>query len=174
MFAYCNNTPTSLEDHGGNIPVAIGIPVGVLITAAKAAATAAAVVVGIAVAKKSSEQRQKKHTIYTLSNPTNNQVVYVGRTTDFNTRMKAHNLNPARRGLTPKVLHEDLTYEQARAAEQAYILYYGTLDKNNKTANQINGVNPNRQDYLTIMRNGFGLSEAVDSILTNRLLILFE
>ena len=62
MFAYCNNTPTSLEDHGGNIPVAIGIPVGVLITAAKAAATAAAVVVGIAVAKKSSEQRQKKHT----------------------------------------------------------------------------------------------------------------
>ena len=174
VFAYCNNSPVLSADFDGKIPVALGLSAGMIVAAAKVVATTAAIGAGIAVVEKSIKQRQKTHTIYTLSNPVNNQVVYVGRTTDFNTRMKAHSLNPARRGLTPKILHEDITYEQARAAEQAYILYYSTLDRSNKAANQINGVNPNRYDYSTIMRNGFGLSEAIDSILTNKLLILFE
>jgi len=174
MFAYCNNSPVQSVDHTGEGPIAIGVLGEVLISLAKAAAATAAVAAGVAIVKKSAKQRQKSHTIYTLSDPTTNQVTYVGRTTDIKTRMKAHSLNPARRKLTATVLHEGLTYEQARAAEQAYILYYSTLDKNNKSSNQINGVNPNRKDYLSVMQNGFGVSEAVDSVLTNKLLILFE
>ena len=48
------------------------------------------------------------------------------------------------------------------------------LDRSNKKKNQINGVNPNRPDYKRIMRRGFGINEALDSILTNYFLDLFE
>ena len=36
MFAYCNNNPTGLTDHGGNIPVALGIGALVAVGAATA------------------------------------------------------------------------------------------------------------------------------------------
>ena len=119
-------------------------------------------------------QSTKSYTVYTLSNPATNKVVYVGRTSNYTARMRAHALNPARRGLVATIKHENLTYLQARAAEQAYIVFYETLDKKDKAKNQINGVNPYRRDFGTIMQNGFGISEALDSIITNEFLSIFE
>ena len=124
--------------------------------------------------KQAPKQSTKSYTIYTLSNPATNNVVYVGRTSNYTTRMRAHALNPARRGLVATIKHENLTYLQARAAEQAYIVFYETLDKKDKAKNQINGVNPYRRDFGTIMQNGFGISEALDSIITNEFLSIFE
>jgi len=102
------------------------------------------------------------------------QVVYVGRTTDYDKRMKQHRRNPARRHLTPDILHEGLTYKEARALEHGYILLFSTLDKSNKSYNQINGINRNRLDYSDLLRSGFGFNEALDSLFTNEILTLFE
>ena len=140
--------------------------------AGEAAAVAGAAFTAAAVAKKT-EQRQKSYTVYCLKDE-KNQVVYVGRTCNYRQRMQAHSLNPNRAGLKPEILQSNLNYGQARAAEQAYIVYYSTLDRSNKKKNQINGVNPNRPDYKRIMRRGFGINEALDSILTNYFLDLFE
>ena len=141
---------------------------------ANTAATVAVAAAVTAVVANKVEQTQKSYTVYTLSDPSTNDVVYVGRTSDYKSRIAAHGLNPARKDLVPAILYEDLDYLQARATEQAYILHYATIDKNQKSHNQINGVNPNRLDYTTIMRKGFGISEALDSILTNEILIAFE
>ena len=173
MFAYCLNNPLVHSDNLGTAAVTAAAA-GTAITILEIVATAAAVAVTIGAVVKKESLKTKSYTIYTLSDPATNEVVYVGRTTDFDKRMKAHRLNPARRGLTPNILEENLTYEQGRAAEQLYILFYGTLDKNNKSKNQINGVNPNRSDYPDIMRNGFGINEVLDSYLTNQVLLIFE
>ena len=143
----------------------------VVSTAVNFAAAAAAATVVTAVAEKEAEQQTKSYTIYTLSDPNTKEVTYVGRTSDYKTRMAAHKLNPARKNLESTVMYENLGYYQARAVEHILIIHYSTIDKSNKSKNQINGVNPNRKDYELIMRNGFGISEALDSILTNEFLI---
>lgn len=166
-------------------PVLIGV--GSIAAAASAVASSAAVIaaatvtavatatsIASAVVENKANQKTKSYTVYTLSNPDTKEVTYVGRTSNYRTRMAAHALNPLRKNLEPNIVYENLDYYQARAAEQILIIHYSTIDKTNKAKNQINGVNPNRKDYLSIMRKGFGITEALDSILTNELLIYFE
>lgn len=143
-------------------------------TAISVAKTATIASTVTAVAEKKAEQQTKSYTVYTLSDPNTKEVTYVGRTSAYTKRMDAHRLNPARKNLEANIVQENLGYYQARAVEQILIVHYCTIDRNNKAKNQINGVNPNRKDYLPIMRNGFGISEAIDSMLTNELLIYFE
>ena len=67
---------------------------------------------------------------------------YVGRTTDVPKREKAHEANPARAGLKLVVIQPNLNYAEARAIEQAAMVYYHTINTANKMNNQINGISP--------------------------------
>ena len=170
LFAYCSNNPVMYSDPAGTFALEGVLIYNVLIALC---ATIAALLGGEIATEALNKASQKSYTVYTLSDPSTGQVMYVGRTSNFSARMAAHRLNPARKDLKPDVLHDNLSYYQARAAEQAYITEYMTLDKSNKAKNQINGVNPNRKDYPIILQKGFGVSEALDSILTNILLDIF-
>ena len=167
MFAYCLNNPVNYTDPAGTLALESTLVYNVLIALYATIAT----LLGGEIAKDTlNKTNQKSYTVYTLSDPDSKQVMYVGRTSNFPVRMAAHRLNPDRKDLEPNVLHENLSYYEARAAEQAYILEYMTLNRENKANNQINGVNPNRKDYPIILQKGFGIDEALDSILTNILL----
>ncbi len=170
LFAYCSNNPVMYSDPAGTFALEGVLIYNVLIALC---ATVTALLGGEIVTDVLNKASQKSYTVYTLSDPITDQVVYVGRTSNFSVRMKAHQLNPDRKDLKPHILHENLSYGAARSAEQAYILEYMTLNKENKANNQINGVNPNRKDYPIILQKGFGVSEALDSILTNILLDIF-
>ena len=72
---------------------------------------------------------------------------YVGRTKDFDTRMKHHN-SPGGVAkvnvLTPsKKRYNNLTYEQARGMEQTLMVYYHTRKwVEEEGYNKINGISP--------------------------------
>lgn len=170
LFAYCANNPANKIDATGKFAISTSI-IGLAVAFVKAAI---AVVGAQIIVDSLTDSKVKSYTVYTLCDPETDEVVYVGRTSDYKKRMSAHSLNPARNHLQPKILHEGLTYTEARAAEQGYILLYMTLDKKDKAKNQINGVNPLRRDYLGIMGNGFGISEALDSVITNIFLGILE
>jgi len=170
LFAYCSNNPVMYSDPAGTFALEGVLIYNVLIALC---ATVTALLGGEIATEALNKANQKSYTVYTLSDPSTGQVMYVGRTSNFSARMAAHRLNPARKNLEPNKLHENLTYGEARSAEQAYILEYMTLNRENKANNQINGVNPNRADYAIILQKGFGISEALDSILTNILLDIF-
>ena len=113
---------------------------------------ATTVVAAVIIAKE--KQKTKSYTVYLLRDPTNNAVKYVGRTSNYSQRMYMHQLNPNRKYLVPDIIKSGLDYTQARALEQAYIFFYSTLNKDDKSMNQINGVNKLRKDYADIMKTG--------------------
>ena len=170
LFTYCGNNPINYTDPKGTLAIEATFVVNVLISFFAAITS---ILAAKPIVDSISKTEEKSYTVYTLSDPNTGQVMYVGRTSNFYIRMKAHQLNVYRKDLTPKKLYENLSYYEARAAEQAYILEYMTLNKENKANNQINGVNPNRKDYPIILQKGFGVDEALDSILTNILLDIF-
>lgn len=87
-----------------------------------------------------------------LYDPNNqNEIMYVGRTVDWEHREIQNKANPARSQLKMLVIAEDIPYESARGLEQWGIEYYNTLNKNDKRNNQINGVSliyPLRNVYI--------------------------
>ncbi len=158
----------------GGVAVATATVATAAVAVATDVLTVAAVATGAALISKKMENATKSYTVYCLKDPVTDEVTYVGRTYNYSQRMAAHALNPARDNLVPCILEDDLSYLQARAAEQAYIVHYATKNPGNPASNQINGVNPNRSDYHDIMKAGRGVSMALDSILTNLFLDFIE
>ncbi|MBR5323081.1 MAG: hypothetical protein IKU48_06010 [Clostridia bacterium] len=179
MFAYCNNNPVNMVDSSGNYPITIGL-IGVAIillggvliilldpnvqdALGEAADSLYQAVTSVgekiqsatkATKNKIKEETAKEHTVYALVD-SNNKVQYVGRTKNVTARRIAHKLNPERCHLKFKIIQDDLTYEQARAVEQASMLFHHTINTANKANNQINGISPKNWDYYKEVARGF-------------------
>ena len=93
----------------------------------------------------SKTEEVRGHCIYTLTD-SDGKVVYVGRTVNPDARAAVHALNPYRDNTTMTVVASGLSYREARIAEQAMMAYHHTLNTQNKTNNQINGVSPAKWD----------------------------
>ena len=104
------------------------------------------------IAKSLSNKKKPNQDVYLLYDPNNqNEIMYVGRTVDWESREIQHKANPTRSQLKMLVIAEDIPYESARGLEQWGIEYYNTLNKNDKRNNQINGVsliNPLRNVFI--------------------------
>ena len=126
-----------------------GMSAGAAATAASVA-TGAMIVAGVstaaavtsAVAEKTVEKTAKRNnSVYVLKDDTGT-VQYVGRTNDVDRRRAAHSANPARAGLRMEVVASELSLSEARALEQAGMVYYHTINTANRMNNQINSVAP--------------------------------
>ena len=122
----------------------------VVTTTATTVATGALCVAGVstgaavvsAVTEDAIERAPKgNHSVYVLRDSTGT-VHYVGRTVNVERRMLAHKANPARSHLEFEIIASGLTYLEARALEQAGMVYHHTVNTVNKANNQINGVAP--------------------------------
>ena len=130
---------------------------GVKINTTSIVATGAGLAVGaagVAVANEITERIKKKfteriYTVYVLTD--GDKVEYVGRTKNVPARKKAHENSKTRGHLTFEKRIDDLTYYEARAIEQALMLYYHTINKQNAMNNQINGIAPNFWDVYKIV-----------------------
>ncbi len=140
--ATCGAAAPALAIAGGSI-----IGAGAATTAAASVAINAITVAGIstaaAAAAAAAEEKAKKrnHTVYALED-SNGKIQYVGRTTNLEKRKKAHDANPYRKGLKISILASGLNYHEARALEQAGMVYHHTINTANKMNNQINGIAP--------------------------------
>ena len=76
------------------------------------------------------------------------RVQYVGRTVDIDKRASAHSLNPARRDLQMQVVATGLNLWQAKALEQAAMIFHHTINTADKRNNQINGIAPMNWDPM--------------------------
>lgn len=66
-------------------------------------------------------------------------VMYVGRTKNLASDAYRHSRNPYRTDLKLVSFEQNLSYGEARFLEQYYIDYFQTLNRENKTNNQIRG-----------------------------------
>lgn len=96
--------------------------------------------------------------VYVLVGP-DDTVEYVGRTKHPSARKWAHGRNPDRNGLAFEIIGSKLTYMQARGLEQVLMLYYHTINTNDRKNNQINGISINNamlDDYILAAEGALG------------------
>ena len=192
LYAYCSNNPVMNTDYTGHFVISatvatllgIGValvifdlwmctPEGQKIVQESASALAQAIDNAFdAPSDKIAERIQKlddkypgNYTVYALYDKENN-VQYVGRTRDFEARKKAHEAS-FRKGLTPRVLEENLTYTQARGLEQYYMIKYHTINTQNKINNQIRGVSPKNRNVVIYYEVTKGFLEYTYNQVTN-------
>ena len=96
--------------------------------------------------------KKEEHYVYRLTD-NNDVTIYVGRTVNPDVRKAAHgrDFKRKRNVLNFELLEGPVSRNEARGLEQAYILLYESLNKENPAANQINGVrwdNINCNDYM--------------------------
>ena len=110
---------------------------------------------------------RRTHYVYHLTD-SNKTVQYVGRTQHLSSRKNAHKNSKHRGHLEFNIVTPELTYYEARAVEQASMLYHHTLNTSKKMHNQINGVAPKYWDsYKTI---AMGVVGYVDNQISNEVL----
>lgn len=160
LYAYCSNNPVMYVDPSGNSATAalfafvlsekaIEIIVGVVVTLVVVAVAVSVAsdpyvqeAVGDAidyVSNVANHDKNSTHTVYHLEDEFG-KVQYVGRTTNPQNRKKAHENDPNRSHLNFVLVEENLTYEEARGLEQSHMMFYHTLNANQKYNNQINGI----------------------------------
>jgi len=149
---------------------------GVAAAAGVVAIGAGAASVGVkAVEKSMSRSSTQSYTVYALADD-NGEVKYVGRTKNFNTRMKQHQKPGSRtEGLTPKVRIDNLSYAQARGLEQLGMTYYHTrafMGENGK--NLINGISPKRWGTTPYLDAGRAMSGYLYNQISNEILCWTE
>ena len=108
------------------------IVAGAALTTAAVATTAAIVY----------ELEPKDYTVYCLADPVTGEVQYVGRTKNYEQRMRAHRAPNSRTNkLIPVVRIDHLTYAEARGLEEIGMAYYHTRKFLNETGeNLIRGI----------------------------------
>ena len=172
MFAYCGNNPVNrvdlnghfwkelwgaftetLQQTSGYFAIAASISQADTVALGPADIVAAALILGglvycgtgatkAVVSSAIEKATRPDHTVYKLVDLKTEEVKYVGRTKNMQARQRAHEANPFRKGLRMQVIQDGLTRGQARAVEQASMLYYHTINTANKVNNQINGIAP--------------------------------
>ena len=145
--ATCGTAVPALAVVGGGIIG--GLSTGSSATSASVA-TSAMIVSGVsttasvtsAVIEKAIEKTSKRNnSVYVLKDE-DGTVQYVGRTNNVDKRKAAHKANPVRSGLKMDVIASGLNLSEARALEQAGMVYYHTINTANNMNNQINSVSP--------------------------------
>ena len=88
------------------------------------------------------------YTVYGLTDPLSNEVVYIGRTKNFGKRMYAHNRPGSRtQGLIPTIRIDNLTYNEARGLEEIGMIYYHTRKfLFEQGINLIHGISPTNKN----------------------------
>ncbi len=92
----------------------------------------------IAKTKTKSVPQKRRYSVYGLVD-SNKDVMYVGRTRNLASAAYRHSRNPYRKNLDLVPFEQNLSYGEARFLEQFYIDYFQTLNRANKTNNQIRG-----------------------------------
>ncbi len=72
--------------------------------------------------------------------------MYVGRTKNLASAAYRHSHNPYRADLNLMPFEQNLSYGEARFLEQYYIDYFKTLNRSNKTNNQIRGASEKKYE----------------------------
>jgi len=172
MFAYCNNNPVMHVDHSGQmaitttssiIVICLLVVITISVLAIKHNSSPKYVTtpninikdlvnIDNSVIHKDDDE-DRSYYIYVLYDK-DNTVQYVGRTKDPEARKIAHKNSLTRGHLTFEVIHDKLTYKEARALEEMYMLAFQTLDvaKEQSQNNLIHGIslsNPNRPIYFS-------------------------
>ena len=102
--------------------------------------------------KRDPEKEKKQYYVYLLTD--GKKIQYVGRTKDIKTTKRRHENNPNRAHLDMvEPAFGPMNWYQARGLEEMMIYRHKTLNKNNKTNNQIHGIsleNPNRLTYINM------------------------
>ena len=164
MFAYCANTPVSFIDPAGTayelnrssmdsiFPgagdiIGFGIISLGLMATLKPAGDAISELISRCeqVEKAVDKSTRQNNSVYVLKDSAG-EVQYVGRTNNVEKREAAHRANPLRDELEMVVIASGLNLPEARALEQAGMVYYHTINTANKMNNQINGVAPKYWD----------------------------
>ena len=109
--------------------------------------------------KKETTKKTGTYSVYTLSSET--KVEYVGRTNNYERRMREYQKHPIKCNLEPFEVASGLTYEEARGLEQILIDMFGTLNRGNPMNNQIRGVRWDHPNYDKIMEAGQKVYEEI-------------
>lgn len=162
LFAYCENNFVNKVDNDGNFAITVSIAPVLAAILVLATTYVASKVISKSLSKTSvslpdtkfptkkettkKEDKKKKqeqtYTVYTLCTDTKcEDVVYVGRTNDFERRKDEHQKNPERSELHAEKLEDNLNYIESRIYEQFYIKDYRTLKSGRKGCNKRNGIN---------------------------------
>jgi hypothetical protein len=142
MFAYCGNNPINCLDFSGCRQNQLQGSRAELLNAMVLGAGAVVTMAQIPI----EQEEVKAYTVYFLydDEDINQSVVYVGRvkTANFASRMAYH----ATKGRQLKYVIDNLDYAQCRVVEQAGMVYYHTINRNNPKHNQIRGISPNNKN----------------------------
>ena len=197
MFAYCNNSPVSRIDTLGTDSVAVvgnedrnpmndlylgsgGAAIGGNSIALsppsfspQVMAATVVIIAGTTIITKVAKEKlnERNHTVYALVDA-KNVIQYIGRTTDVDKRQAAHKKHPLRGSLDFVVLADGLTYLEARAYEQAAMLYHHTINTANKMNNQINGISPSNWKPFQLI--GLGALQYTENQMSNEILYWTE
>ena len=198
MFAYCGNNPVMFSDSSGLaqvgilernknmasaggemlflIPAAIGI-LGALGDELSSAWDSLSDTVADATStvKEAVEERyeSREHYVYVLKDD-QEEVQYVGRTISPVEREQAHKKDKYRKDLHMEIVARNLTLNEARALEEAGMIYFHTIhrDREYKRNNQINGVAPKFWERFKVYAKG--TLDYADNKLTDAILCWTE
>lgn len=175
-YIYCNNNPINMIDEDGNFAISLAAFIAGLLTTVKAAVytvITVATIVGTAAAtekviEKTKDRQQKNngknHTVYRLRNKRTNEIDYVGRTVNPETRKYNHSKTKPNHGF--EIIASGLTREEARGIEQIYMIEYNTKSLLNK----INGIGPKNKKLEIYMEAGRQMIHYLGNVVSNEAL----
>jgi RHS repeat-associated protein len=183
MFAYCMNNPVNMQDKSGymarplNDTIGAGGPIIDVSGGLIAAIYLTAKMIGDTgtsaqrISKASSDEMPRgEYTVYALSDPETGDVKYVGRTIDYNKRMKAHQKPGSKTaGLEPTVRIDNLNRIQARGLEQLGMLYFNT-HKSKGGKNDYWGISSNNPRGVTYLLAGLDIGNYLYNQISNEVL----
>ena len=147
LFSYCQNAPLGMADYDGHsptlvltlpaigavlsslaVPAAIGVAIGITTAVSIHNVVKFKEIVDAGINALEEEGKKRRNGIYTVYALSDGEGVrYVGRTKNYETRMRTHRNSLEKGDLNADKLGENLTYEEARGLEQTAMLYYHTL-----------------------------------------------
>lgn len=100
--------------------------------------------------QKKDNRKKNKQAVYTLRDPQNDTVLYVGRTNDLERRRREHknSLDPLKKDLRFHYEAKNLSYAQARGMEELLIQKYNTIEEGLNKIHGISTINPFFDSYI--------------------------
>ena len=167
MFAYCSNNPVNCADPSGMCPscaaarnsdqimtdVLCGFGGGSSLTLAGSAVAVGSVVQVVAQAQTLATTQEPKitYTVYFLCKigDASKTIIYVGRvkSANFDARMNYHKTQ----GREYVASIDCLDYNTCRAIEQAGMVYFHTINRQDAIYNQIRGISPTNKNLYMYM-----------------------
>ena len=166
LYAYCSNNPVMYSDPAGGVAIAASIAL-ITITVAIAIVILSDPTVQDALSdmvneignfiddcsNKINNSHPDEYTVYSLLDPDTYEVKYVGRTKNYEARMKQHKKNDKTKDLILGLKVDHLDYSTARGVEQIGIVSYNTIKLGKNSINGVGPKNKNRLAYLKVAYN---------------------